>query len=1082
MIKRIIEFSAHNRLLVILLTLGAVFYAGYVLYHIPLDAIPDLSDTQVIVYTKWDRSPDIVEDQVTYPIITSLLGTPKVKAIRGFSDFGFSYVYVIFNDGTDIYWARSRVLEYLAKIQGSLPEGAKTELGPDATGVGWVYQYALVDRSGTHNLAEIRSFQDWYLRYALQSVPGVAEVAGIGGFQKQYQITIDPNRLLGYKISIAMVVEAIRKSNNEVGGRLIEWSGREYMVRAQGYIKSRTDLEQIMIKNDMNGTPVLLRDVASISLGPQMRRGIADFNGQGDTVGGIVIMRHGENARTVIERVKEKLASMKSSLPKGVEIVTTYDRSELINHSIDNLKHELLLEMIIVSLVILLFLWHIPSALVPIITIPVSVLLAFIPMFYLRISSNIMSLAGIAISIGVLVDGAIVEVENAYKKLEHWQEEGRQGDFHKIRLAALTEVGPSVFFSLLVIAVSFLPVFTLVDQEGRLFTPLAYTKTLALVLAAILAITLDPAVRMLFTRMEPYKIRPKWAGKIVNAVVVGKYYPEAKHPISRILFWLYEKPCRFVLRHPKKVILIAVLIVVVSLPVYFSLGREFMPPLNEGTILYMPTTLPGLSVTEAQRLMELEDRVIKSFPEVVSVYGKAGRADTSTDPAPFSMMETTVVLKPQAEWRQKKRWYSAWSPDWLKGLFRPIWPDRISWQELVDEMNQALQIPGNTNAWTMPIKARIDMLTTGVRTPVGIKILGSDLKEIQRLGEEMEKLVKNIPGTRSVFAERAAGGFFVDFTPRREALARYGLTVDDVQMTIMAAVGGETITTTIEGRERYSVNLRYARDYRDNLDLLGRILVANMNGLQVPIAEVADITISSGPSMIRNENGMLAGYVFVDIADRDIGSYVTEAKEVVEKGITLPTGYLLIWSGQFENMMRVKERLTLIIPITIALIFLLLFLNTKSVFKTFLVMMAVPFSVVGAVWLMYFLGYNVSIAAWVGMIALMGLDAETGVFMLLFLDLSYDEAKRKNLLNNKAELTEAVVHGSVKRIRPKMMTVAATAVGLMPIMWSIGAGADMMKRVTAPMVGGLFTSFLMELLVYPAIYFLWKSRDLPKEH
>ena len=1074
MIKRLIEFSAHNRVLVIMLTLAAVVYAVYVIQHIPVDAIPDLSDTQVIVYTQWDRSPDIIEDQVTYPIITSLLGAPKVKAIRGFSDFGFSYVYVIFHDGTDIYWARSRVLEYLAKIQGSLPQGAKTELGPDATGVGWVYQYALVDRGGKHSLAAIRSYQDWYLRYALQSVPGVAEVAGIGGFQKQYQVTIDPNRLQGYNIPMSMVVEAIRKSNNEVGGRLIEWAGREYMVRARGYIKNVSDLEQIMIKDDMKGTPVLLRDVAIIAEGPQMRRGVSDLDGRGDTVGGIVIMRHGENARSVIERVKEKLESMKTSLPQGVEVVTTYDRSELINRSIDNLKEELILEMIIVSLVILFFLWHIPSALTPIITIPVSVMLAFIPMYYWGITSNIMSLAGIAISIGVLVDGVIVEVENAYKKLELWQEGGRIGDFHKIRLEALTEVGPSVFFSLLVIAVSFLPVFTLVDQEGRLFSPLAYTKTLTLAMAAILAVTLDPAVRMLFTRMEPFRIRPRWIGGVINAVTVGKYYKEENHPVSRVLFRLYEKPCRFVLRHPKSVIATAILIIAVSLPVYFQLGHEFMPPLNEETILYMPTTMPGLSVTEAQRLMELEDRILKSFPEVVSVFGKAGRADTSTDPAPFSMMETTVVLKPQSEWRHKARWYSSWAPGWLAGLFGHIWPDRISWQELVDEMNAALQIPGNTNAWTMPIKARIDMLTTGVRTPVGVKILGSDLNKIQSLGEQMERVLKDVPGTRSVFAERAAGGYFVDFIPRREALARYGLTIDDVQMTIMAAIGGETITTTVEGRERYSVNLRYARDFRTHSDQLGRVLVPTMSGTQVQMAQVADIVIVGGPSMIRDENGMLAGYVFVDIADRDVGSYVSDAKKAVDKNIQLPTGYSLIWSGQYENMLRVKERLKLVIPITIFLIFLLLYMNTRSTFKTLMVMLAVPFSIVGAVWLMYLLGYNVSIAAWVGMIALMGLDAETGVFMLLFLDLSYEDARKHNMLKNKQELQEAVVHGAVKRIRPKMMTVATTFMGLMPIMWSMGTGADVMKRVTAPMVGGLFTSFLMELLVYPAIYFLWK--------
>jgi len=1079
MVRKIIEFSARNRLLVILIVAVAVAGAIYTMKQIRLDAIPDLSDTQVIVYTKWDRSPDILEDQVTYPIIAALLGTPRVKAIRGFSDFGFSYVYVIFQDGTDIYWARSRVLEYLSKIQGTLPPGVHPELGPDATGVGWVYMYALVDKSGKHDLAALRTYQDWYLRYALQSVPGVSEVAGIGGFQKQYQVTIDPNRLQAYKISIMEVMKAIQKSNNEVGGRLIEWAGTEYMVRGKGYVKSTADLEKVVVKTNETGTPVLLRDVADIALGPQIRRGIMDWNGEGDAVGGIVVMRHGENALNVIRRVKAKIADIKGSLPDGVEIVPAYDRSELIQSSMENLKEELLLEMAIVSLVILFFLWHFPSALVPILTIPISVLLAFIPMYLLGISSNIMSLSGIAISIGVLVDGAIVEVENAYKKLELWVAGGRKGDFHKIRLEALLEVGPSVFFSLLVITVSFLPVFTLVDQEGRLFTPLAYTKTLALAIAALLAITLDPAVRMLFARMEPFQVTPKFLGKAMDVLFIGSYYPEERHPVSRILFRLYEPPCRWVLRHPKSVIAAAALVVATTIPVYFRLGEEFMPPLNEGTVLYMPTTLPGMSVTQAQQLMETQDRILKSFPEVVSVFGKSGRADTSTDPAPFSMMETTIVLKPRSQWRGKDRWYSSWAPKPLKAVLRHIWPDHISYEELINEMDRAIQIPGNTNAWTMPIKGRIDMLTTGVRTPIGIKVLGGDLEEIQRVGEELEKLMKTIPGTRSVFAERAAGGHFVDFTPRREGLARYGLTLDDLQAALMSAIGGETISTTVEGRERYSINLRYPRDFRANLDQLERVLVPTMGGAQIPMAQLADVTVRSGPSMVRDENGMLAGYIFVDITGRDIGSYVDEAKKVVARDLKLPTGYSLIWSGQYENMTRVRERLKIVVPITIFLIFLLLYMNTKSAFKASIVMLAVPFSVVGAVWLMYLLGYNVSIAAWVGMVALMGLDAETGVFMLLFLDLSYEQARSAGRLRTLADLHDAIVHGAVKRIRPKMMTVLAASMGLMPIMWSTGSGADVMKRVAAPMVGGLFTSFLMELLVYPAVYLLWKRTYLP---
>jgi len=1076
MIKKLIEFSAHNRVLVIMLVAAAVAYAVYTMKQIPLDAIPDLSDTQVIVYTKWDRSPDIMEDQVTYPITAALLGAPNVKAVRGFSDFGFSYVYVIFQDGTDIYWARSRVVEYLSKIQGTLPPGVTPELGPDATGVGWVFQYALVDKSGNHNPAELRTFQDWTLRYALQSVPGVAEVAGIGGFQKQYQVTIDPNRLQSYGLSVMELTEAIRRSNNEIGGRLLEWNGREYMVRGRGYVKSTDDLGKVVVKTNTQGTPLLLRDVADIALGPQIRRGLADLNGNGDTVGGIVVMRHGENAMNVIRRVKAKLEDLKPSLPKGVEIVTTYDRSDLIRKSIANLKHELLMEMLIVSAVILFFLWHIPSAIVPIVTIPISVCLAFIPMYLMGITSNIMSLAGIAISIGVLVDGAIVEVENAYKKLEIWQENGRVGDFHKIRLEALIEVGPSVFFSLLVIAVAFLPIFTLVEQEGRLFKPLAYTKTLVIALAAFLAVTLDPAIRMLFTRMEPFRKGPRWLAALLTSVFVGKYYPESKHPISRILFALYERPCRWVLRHPRTVIALSILTVATTVPVYMKLGHEFMPPLNEEVILYMPTTLPGISVTEAQRLLETQDRILKSFPEVVSVFGKAGRSDTSTDPAPLSMMETTVVLKSPADWRSKERWFTKRAPRPLRSMLGHIWPEHISWEELINEMDGAMQIPGCINAWTMPIKGRIDMLSTGVRTPVGIKIFGADLAEIERIGKQIEGTLHKVSGTRSVFAERASGGFFVDFVPKREALARYGLTINDVHGVIMSAVGGENISTTIEGRERYSINLRYPRDLRANMDQLERILVTTAKGVQVPMSEVADITLVNGPAMIRDENGMLAGYVYVDITGRDVGGYVEEAKSAVMKDLKLPVGYSLAWSGQYENMLRVRERLKVVIPLTILLIFLLLYMNTRSAFKSLVVMLAVPFSMVGAVWLLYLLDYNISIAVWVGLIALMGLDAETGVFMLLFLDLSYEEAKKSGRLKSIADLHEAIIHGAVKRIRPKMMTVAAASMGLMPIMWSAGTGADMMKRVAAPMVGGLTTSFIMELLVYPAIYLLWKKR------
>jgi copper/silver efflux system protein len=1075
MIEKLIEFSAREKYIVLLFTAAVVAFGIWAMYNQPVDAIPDLSDTQVIVYSKWDRSPDIIEDQVTYPITTALLGAPQVKAIRGFSDFGFSYVYIVFEDGTDIYWARSRVLEYLSKVLPSLPAGVKTEIGPDATGVGWVFQYALVDESGTHTLAELRSFQDWNLRFALQAVAGVSEIATIGGLQNQYQITVDREKLAAYSIPLMMVSEAVRNSNVEVGARLIEFSGAEYMVRGHGYIKSPQDIEQIVVKTNERGTPVLLRDVARVERGPEMRRGVADLDGKGDTVGGIVVMRHSENADKVIRRVKERLQELQPSLPKGVKVVTTYDRSELIEGSIKNLKEELIIEMIIVSFVILIFLWHIPSAIIPIVTIPVSVLLSFIPMHLMGLNSNIMSLAGIAISIGVLVDGAIVEVENAYKKLELWIEGGRQGDFHAIRLQALKEVGPSVFFSLLVIAVAFLPVFTLVDQEGRLFRPLAFTKNFVMAIAAILAVTLDPAMRMVFARMDYFRFRPRFFAWMFNQVAVGKYYKEARHPISRILFRIYEPPARLVLRHPKTTIVIAVILVATTVPVYLRLGSEFMPPLNEGTILYMPTTLPGISVSEAQTLLQHQDQMIRAFPEVERVFGKAGRAETSTDPAPFSMMETTVMLKPPSEWRFKKQWYSNWAPDWLKRhVLSRVAPEHISWDELIAELDQTVRIPGVTNAWTMPIKARIDMLSTGVRTPIGIKVLGADLREIEKIGTQLETLLRKVPGTRSVFAERVAGGYFLDFDLRRDQLARYGLTVADAQNIVMSAIGGENITTTVEGRARYPVNIRYPRELRDNVERLREVLVPTPSGAQIPIAQIADIKKTTGPSMLRDENGMLAGYVFVDLASSDIGGYVEKAKAIVNQGLQVPTGYSLVWSGQYENMLRVRERLKIVIPITLVLIFALLYMNTKSAMKASIVMLAVPFSLIGAVWLMYLLGYNISIAAWVGMIALMGLDAETGVFMLLFLDLSYEEARRKGELRNKGELVEAIIHGAVKRVRPKAMTVMAAFMGLMPIMWSAAVGADMMKRVAAPMVGGLATSFALELLVYPSVYFLWK--------
>ncbi len=1060
MIERLIAWCASHRWLVLMLTAVAVMIGVWCVDHIRLDALPDLSDTQVVVYSKWDRSPDIIEDQVTYPIITSLLGAPKVKAIRGYSDFGYSFVYVIFEDGTDIYWARSRVLEYLSKVQPRLPQGVQTEMGPDATGLGWVYEYGLVDTTGKHSLDEMRSTQDWFLRYALQSVQGVSEVASIGGFVREYQVTVDPTVLQNHGITIDAVVQAVRNGNNDVGARVVEMAGIEYMVRGLGYAKSVADFEAIVVGMDeKSGAPVRVGDVGHVTMGPEIRRGVTDWNGDGNIVAGIVVMRQGENALTVIDRVKAKLASLESSLPAGMKIVPLYDRSELIKDSIHTLKHELIVEVIIVSLVILFFLWHVPSAVVPILTIPISVLLAFIPMYLLGVTSNIMSLAGIAISIGVLVDGAIVEVENAYKKLQIWNDSGRPGDFHEVRLKALQQVGPSVFFSLLVIAVAFLPIFALEDQEGRLFKPLAYSKNFAMAIAAFLAVTLDPAMRMLFTRMDPMKLKWSWLTRIANTLLVGRYYAEEKHPVSRRLFAIYEPVCRWVLKHPKKTIGAALGLVLLTIPAFMHLGSEFMPPLNEGTLLYMPTTPPGLSASEAEKILTTQDQILKAFPEVKSVFGKAGRADTATDPAPLSMMETTVVLKPKSEWARD-----------------------ITLDQLVDEMDHHLQIPGVTNAWTMPIKGRVDMLSTGMRTPVGIKVMGSDVQQIEKIGQELETVLKQyVPGTRNAFAERAASGYFLDIKLNRESLAHYGMSVTDVESVITSAVGGEVVTTTVEGRARYPVNVRYARELRDNVDSIKRVLVSGPKNIQIPLSQLADIQVTTGPSMLRDENGLLAAYVTVDIANgQDIGSYVRRAQKVVAEKMQIPAGTTLVWSGQFESMQRVAERLKIIVPITLFLIMLLLYFNTKSMVKTGIVLLAVPFSAIGAVWLLVALGYHMSIAVWVGVIALLGLDAETGVFMLMFLDMSYHEAEEKNQMKDQHDLTESIIHGAVKRIRPKMMTVVAAFSGLLPIMWAMGTGADVMKRIAAPMVGGLTTSFLLELVIYPVLYFLWRERRFKK--
>jgi Cu(I)/Ag(I) efflux system membrane protein CusA/SilA len=899
------------------------------------------------------------------------------------------------------------------------------------------------------------------------------------------------------------VIEAIRSGNNDVGGRLVEFSGREFMVRGRGYIKKVSDIEEIVVGTSKSGgTPILVKNLGSVTLGPDIRRGIAELDGKGEVVGGIVIMRYGENALKVIERLRAKLEEIKPTLPPGVEIITTYDRGELIERAIDTLKGTLIEELIIVSIVILIFLWHIPSSLVPIITIPITIILSFIPMHLMGLTANIMSLGGIAIAIGAMVDAAIVVVEQTHKKLEHWDAGGRPGSYKDVVINAVKEVGGPSFFALLVIAVSFMPVFTLEGMEGRLFKPLAFTKNFSMAIAAILAITLDPAIRLLFTHMDYYKFRPKFLSRIVNAVLVGKIHSEEKHPISRPLMKIYHPVCEFVLKHKWSTVIGALLMVIVTIPVFEKLGSEFMPPLYEGSLLYMPTTLPGISATEAQKLLQVQDKVLKSFPEVDLVFGKAGRAETATDPAPLSMMETVINLKPESEWTKAPRWYSSWAPDWLQKILRRAWPDHKSPDELIygpGGLDERMQFPGVKNFWTMPIKGRVEMLSTGVPTAIGIKIMGADLQKIQEIGEHIEMVLKDVPGTKNVSAERTAGGYFLDFTLKRSELARYGLTIDQANNIIMSAVGGENITTTIEGRERYPVNVRYFREFRDDVEKLKRVLVpirsgggSTQSGMSVmgsgspsigspgggyiPLGQLADISLVTGPSMIRDENGRLQGVVKVDLdtSKRDIGSYVSDAKKAVHENLKLPPGYQLIWSGQFEYMERVKDRLIIVVPITIFLVFLLLFFNTRSFTKTMIILLAVPFSAIGAIWFLYFLGYNMSIAVWVGLIALMGVDAETGMFMLLYLDLAFHEAQAKGKMRTWNDLREAIVEGAVKRLRPKVMTVGVMFMGLVPIMWSTGAGADVMKRIAAPMIGGIFTSFILELVVYPAIYAIWK--------
>jgi copper/silver efflux system protein len=1043
-IDRVIEGSARNKFLVFIFTIFAVAAGIYGLIHTPLDAIPDLSDVQVIVYTEWEgRSPDLVEDQITYPISTVFIAAPKVKFVRGESMFGKSFVYVIFEDGTDIYWARSRVIEYLNSVRGSLPEGVNPVIGPDATGVGWVYEYALVDDTGKHDLAQLRSIQDWNLRYALSSVKGVAEVAPVGGFVKQYQVDLDPNALVAYNIPLGDIVNAIKMSNADVGGKVFEIATTEYYIRGRGYIKKIEDIENIVLKVE-NGTPVYLKNVGNVHLGADIRRGVAELDGRGEVVGGIIVMRYGENALDVINAVKKKIEEIKPSLPTGVRIVPTYDRSDLIKRAIATLREKLIEESVVVALVCLVFLWHVRSALVAIIALPIAIILSFIPMWWCHVTSNIMSLGGIAIAIGAMVDSAIIMIENAHKALEHFREEnGREpNSLERVQvvIGGAKSVGRSLFFALLVITVSFVPVFSLTAQEGRLFRPLAFTKTFSMFFASFLGVTLVPVLMTLLIR--------------------GRITPEEKNPVNRFLIRAYQPIADFVLRYRWFTLGCALGILLITIFPYKRLGSEFMPPLNEGTLLYMPTAVPGMAIDEATKILQIQDRQLKKIPEAVTVFGKAGQAETPTDPAPLSMFETIVALKPPNEWR--------------KGM---------TWDKLLAEVNANIKTPGMANIFWMPIQTRTEMLTTGFRSVLGVKVFGPDLGEIQRLAVQIEKELAELQDTRSAFAERTVGGYFLDFTVNREAAARYGLKVGDVNDIIESAIGGKNITTTVEGRERYPVNARYARDFRQDLDALKRVLVPTPTGAQVPISMLADIHYKTGPPSVRSENGKLVGFVFVDITTSDIAGYVREASQHLSQRIQYPPSYYVEWAGQFQYLQAAKERLKLVVPFTLLIIFVLLYFSTRSVTRTFIVLLTVPFSLIGAFWLLWLLGYNMSVAVWVGLIALAGVGAETGVVMLLYLDHAWDKFRGEGRMRNMCDLHDAVMEGAVQRIRPKIMTVCAILFGLLPIMWSpaMQAGADVMKRIATPMIGGIITSAILELLIFPVIYVVWRKRELPDQ-
>jgi Cu(I)/Ag(I) efflux system membrane protein CusA/SilA len=1034
-IARIIELSARNRMVILLMTLVVVASGIWAIVNTPLDAIPDLSDPQVIVYTEYaGEAPQVVEDQVTYPLTTALLAVPKSKVVRGFSFFGVSFVYVVFEDGTDIYWARSRVLEYLNFAQKKLPAGVTPSLGPDATGVGWVFEYAVIGAQRT--LAELRAIQDWFVRFQLTKAGGVAEVASLGGFVKQYQVVVDPTKLRAFGIPLSQVTGAIRASNADVGGSTIEMSEREYMVRGRGYLKGIGDLENIVLKSS-GGTPVLVKDVARVELGPAERRGLAELNGQGEVAAGIVLQRDGENALTVIKNVKRKIAEIAGSLPKGVSILPVYDRSNLIYRAINTLKHTLIEESIIIALVCMVFLLHIRSAFVAIIMLPVGVLMAFIVMHAIGITSNIMSLGGIAISAGAMVDAAIVMIENAHKKLER---AGPNESRIDILIKAAMEVGPALFFSLLVITVSFLPVFTLEEQEGRLFKPLVYTHTFALAAAALLSVTLVPVLMILFVR--------------------GRILPERKNPVNRALIWVYRPIIDGVLRHRKLTIVVAVLALAASIYPVTRIGSEFMPTLNEGTLLYMPVSLPSMSITKASELIQLQDRIIKSFPEVESVFGKAGRAGTATDPAPVEMFETVINLKPEE-----------------------AWPKGMTIDKLVTDMNQALMFPGVSNAWTMPIKARIDMLSTGIRTPVGVKVYGPDLAQIDRLSRKIEAVVRKVPGTTSAYAERVLGGYYLNIEPDRAALARYGLSIDDVQNVVRTALGGEMVTETVEGRERYGVTVRYPRDYRDDPSAIAReVLVNSPDGTSIPLGQVASVRIAQGPPSIRTENAQLVDYIYVDMQGRDLGGYVNEARKAVADRVAMPPGYHVEWSGQFEYLQRAADRLKTVVPVTLLVIFLLLYMNFRRLTETFIVMLSVPFALTGGFWLMYFMGFNMSVAVAVGFIALAGVAAETGVVMLIYLDSALSalvaQRKEEGRIFTADDLYRAIMEGAVERVRPKMMTVVAIMASLLPILWSTGTGSEVMKRIAVPLVGGMLSSTILTLIVIPAIYALAKKGQL----